>query len=61
MENEFDKFFLIFNFLIPYMHVAEDVGQLARDALLQIMTVSNNKDFVAEHVLEVSFLILFIF
>lgn len=56
LENEFDnKLFLVFNLLIPYMHVAEDVGQLARDALLQIMSVSHNKDFVAEHVLEVLF------
>uniref|UniRef100_A0A915CQM7 Uncharacterized protein n=1 Tax=Ditylenchus dipsaci TaxID=166011 RepID=A0A915CQM7_9BILA len=40
--------------LIPYMYSAEDIGQLARDALLLLMAVSHHLDFLAKHVSEIS-------
>lgn len=42
--------FLVFGLLIHYMHERGDVGQLARDGLLQIMSVSRNSEIVAKHV-----------
>lgn len=51
-ESEEQQPFLVFTFLIPYMYAEKDIGQLARDALLLIMSVSHNLDFVAKHVSE---------
>lgn len=52
ISSEEQQPFLVFTFLIPYMYAVEDIGQLARDALLLIMSVSHNLDFVAKHVSE---------
>lgn len=52
-ESDAQQPFLVFSFLIPYMYAVEDIGQLARDALLLIMSVSHNLDFVAKHVSEI--------
>lgn len=32
--------------LVPYLYYSDDVGQLARDALLMVLTVSRNSDKV---------------
>jgi hypothetical protein len=42
--------FLIFDLLVPYLYSYGDVGQLARDALLLIMSVSKDDDFIAHYI-----------
>lgn len=51
-ETEFgsQQPFLVFSLLIPYLYSPDDVGQLARDAVLLVLSVSRNLDFVADFV-----------
>ncbi|XGW15153.1 hypothetical protein V3C99_000994 [Haemonchus contortus] len=42
--------FIVFSLLIPYLYEQNDVGQLARDALLLILSVSANHEQIAEFV-----------
>ncbi|KAK6058388.1 hypothetical protein COOONC_04042, partial [Cooperia oncophora] len=42
--------FVVFSLLIPYLYEQNDVGQLARDALLLILSVSANHEQIAEFV-----------
>ncbi|KAI1721330.1 retinoic acid induced 16-like protein [Ditylenchus destructor] len=51
-HDEEEQPFLVFSLLIPYMYSGEDIGQLARDALLLVMSVSREFDFLAKHVSE---------
>uniref|UniRef100_A0A914H209 Uncharacterized protein n=1 Tax=Globodera rostochiensis TaxID=31243 RepID=A0A914H209_GLORO len=52
--NAEEKPFLVFDLLVPYLYAPEDVGQLARDALLLIMSVSKQHQFVADYVAQKS-------
>uniref|UniRef100_A0A183CEP5 Rap-GAP domain-containing protein n=1 Tax=Globodera pallida TaxID=36090 RepID=A0A183CEP5_GLOPA len=49
-----EKPFLVFDLLVPYLYAPEDVGHLARDALLLIMSVSKQHQFVADYVAQKS-------
>ncbi|VDL85499.1 unnamed protein product [Nippostrongylus brasiliensis] len=42
--------FMVFSLLIPYLYEQNDVGQLARDALLLILSVSATHEQIAEFV-----------
>ncbi|GMS87441.1 hypothetical protein PENTCL1PPCAC_9616 [Pristionchus entomophagus] len=42
--------FMVFSLLIPFLYEMNDVGQLARDALLLILAVSSKQEEVAEFV-----------
>uniref|UniRef100_F1KTT5 FHF complex subunit HOOK-interacting protein C-terminal domain-containing protein n=1 Tax=Ascaris suum TaxID=6253 RepID=F1KTT5_ASCSU len=45
--GECDEQFLVFSLLIPYLYDSGDVGQLARDALLLVLSVSRRLKYVA--------------
>jgi hypothetical protein len=51
-EEQQHKPFLIFDLLVPYVYAPEDVGQLARDALLLIMSASRSHQFVSDYVVQ---------
>lgn len=42
--------FLLFSLLVPFIHRDGVIGQQARDALLLIMTLSNDNERVAKHI-----------
>lgn len=46
-NSEYEEQFLVFSFLIPYLYDSGDVGQLARDALLLILSVSRRLQHIA--------------
>lgn len=48
--GECDEQFLVFSLLIPYLYDSGDVGQLARDALLLVLSVSRKLKYVAAFV-----------
>lgn len=48
-ENGAEEF-IVFSLLIPYLYEQNDVGQLARDALLLILSVSTNHEKIANFV-----------
>ncbi|KAJ1357502.1 hypothetical protein KIN20_015667 [Parelaphostrongylus tenuis] len=48
-ENGAEEF-IVFSLLIPYLYEQNDVGQLARDALLLILSVSTNHEKIAKFV-----------
>ncbi|VDK52185.1 unnamed protein product [Anisakis simplex] len=48
--GESDEQFLVFSLLIPYLYDSGDVGQLARDALLLVLSVSRRLKYVAAFV-----------
>ena len=37
--------------LVPYLYGPECTNQIARDALLLIMSASSRNDFIAEHII----------
>ncbi|MFH4981372.1 hypothetical protein AB6A40_008081 [Gnathostoma spinigerum] len=45
-----DDQFLVFSLLIPYLYDPSDVGQLARDAVLLILSVSRKLNYVAAYI-----------
>ncbi|VDK83629.1 unnamed protein product [Onchocerca ochengi] len=46
-DSDGDERFLVFNLLIPYLYDSGEVGQLARDALLLILSVSRRLKHIA--------------
>ncbi|EFO24916.2 hypothetical protein LOAG_03568 [Loa loa] len=46
-DNDCDEQFLVFGLLIPYLYDSGEVGQLARDALLLILSVSRRMKHIA--------------
>uniref|UniRef100_A0AAF5PSA1 FHF complex subunit HOOK-interacting protein C-terminal domain-containing protein n=2 Tax=Wuchereria bancrofti TaxID=6293 RepID=A0AAF5PSA1_WUCBA len=46
-DDDCDEQFLVFNLLIPYLYDSGEVGQLARDALLLILSVSRRLKRIA--------------
>jgi len=44
--------------LVPYLYGPEFTSQIARDALLLIMSASNKNEFIAEHIIQKVFLFL---
>uniref|UniRef100_A0A915Q0L8 FHF complex subunit HOOK-interacting protein C-terminal domain-containing protein n=1 Tax=Setaria digitata TaxID=48799 RepID=A0A915Q0L8_9BILA len=46
-DNDCDEQFLVFSLLIPYLYDSGDVGQLARDALLLVLSVSRRLKHIA--------------
>ncbi|KAL3093688.1 hypothetical protein niasHS_006250 [Heterodera schachtii] len=54
LTKEEKKPFLVFDLLVPFLYAPEDVGQLARDALLLIISLSEQHQFVADYVAQKS-------
>ncbi|KAF7636361.1 hypothetical protein Mgra_00004142 [Meloidogyne graminicola] len=50
-EQQLHKPFLIFDMLVPYLYGPEYTSQIARDALLLIMSASSQNEFIAEHII----------
>ncbi|KAL7078537.1 hypothetical protein ACQ4LE_002103 [Meloidogyne hapla] len=50
-EQNLHKPFLIFDMLVPYLYGPECTSQIARDALLLIMSASSRNEFIAEHII----------
>uniref|UniRef100_A0A915N4J0 FHF complex subunit HOOK-interacting protein C-terminal domain-containing protein n=1 Tax=Meloidogyne javanica TaxID=6303 RepID=A0A915N4J0_MELJA len=51
-EQNLHKPFLIFDMLVPYLYGPEFTSQIARDALLLIMSASSKNEFIAEHIIQ---------
>ncbi|KAL3073983.1 hypothetical protein niasHT_039537 [Heterodera trifolii] len=54
LTKEEKKPFLVFDLLVPFLYAPEDVGQLARDALLLIISLSEQHQFVADYIAQKS-------